>query len=64
MSSAHEAGFGYRIHAADGGWRWATFDSAGRPVEQGWAPEKALAAACIVRALTCEVPPASVLAAA
>jgi hypothetical protein len=57
MSSAHQASFGYQIRPADGGWTWMTFDLAGEVQERGWAPQKALAAACVIRALAREAAP-------
>jgi hypothetical protein len=45
------ANFGYHIRRGEGGWTWTTFDLAGRAEMRGHAPTKALAAACVIRAL-------------
>jgi hypothetical protein len=46
-----DASFGYRICKGEGGWTWTTFDLAGQIVVTGHAPTKAVAAACVIRAL-------------
>jgi|GEM_PF-6038963 len=51
MSSSEDPCFGYKIHPAADGWAWVTFDLQGCVQEEGWAPQKAVAAALIVRAL-------------
>lgn len=51
MTSPSSAGFGYRIRPAEAGWTWVTYDLVGEVLAQGTAPNKALAAACVVRAL-------------
>jgi hypothetical protein len=45
------AGFGYEIKAVDSGWAWVAYDIDGAVRQKGWAPQKALAAACVIRAL-------------
>lgn len=45
------ASFGYRISKAEGEWIWTTFDLAGKVAVRGHAPTKAVAAACVIRAL-------------
>lgn len=45
------ASFGYRLSKTTDGWTWTTFDLAGQVAVRGHAPTKAVAAACIVRAL-------------
>jgi hypothetical protein len=46
-----QANFGYQISKHGDGWRWVTFDLSGAVRQRGEAPTKAIAAACIVRAL-------------
>jgi len=43
--------FAYRLHATPEGWSWRAFDPGGAVEAQGVAPTRAVAAACIVRAL-------------
>jgi hypothetical protein len=43
--------FGYQIRATPDGWAWTTYHLDGSVNDQGRAPEKALAAAMVVRAL-------------
>jgi hypothetical protein len=43
--------FGYRLSKTADGWTWITFDLAGKVAARGHAPTKAVAAACIIRAL-------------
>ena len=43
--------FGYRIRPCETGWLWIAFDAAGAVRERGRAPTKALAAACVIRAI-------------
>lgn len=45
------ASFGYRINKGEDGWTWTTFDLSGRVTVRGHAPTKAVAAACVIRAL-------------
>jgi hypothetical protein len=45
------ASFGYRIRETGEGWVWSTLDSTGRVQAKGRAPNKAVAAACVIRAL-------------
>lgn len=47
----NDAAFGYRIRPSAGGWAWTTFDLSGGVTERGHAPSKAVAAACVIRAL-------------
>ena len=58
MTSPDHAVFGYRIRPADGGWTWVTYGLRGEVLAQGAAPNKALAAACVVRALARAAAPA------
>jgi hypothetical protein len=51
MSSSHETCFGYRVRETDSGWSWVTYDDAGQVQAMGEAPSKAIAAACVIRAL-------------
>jgi hypothetical protein len=51
MGSRDHAAFGYHIRAAEQGWTWVTYGADGQAQERGWAPQRALAAACVVRAL-------------
>ncbi|MDB5450265.1 MAG: hypothetical protein JWQ52_1393 [Phenylobacterium sp.] len=51
MISRDDTCFGYRIRATDTGWDWMAFDLAGKVQERGHAPDKAIAAACVIRAL-------------
>lgn len=51
MTAREDATFGYKIRRTDDGWTWTTFDPGGRLLEQGHAPSKAVAAACVIRAL-------------
>lgn len=53
------ASFGYRISKDEAGWIWTTFDLAGRVAVRGHAPTKAVAAACVVRALARSAVPAA-----
>jgi hypothetical protein len=64
MHAPHETCFGYQIRPANDGWAWVTFDLAGEVQEQGWAPQKALAAAFVIRALARAAGPEAVLRAA
>ena len=45
------ASFGYRIRETAEGWAWSTLDSTGRVQARGQAPNKSIAAACVIRAL-------------
>jgi hypothetical protein len=47
-----EAVFGYKLQSVQDGWRWLTFAEDGSVAETGVAPTRAVAAACIIRALT------------
>lgn len=51
MSAVRDVAFGYRICPVEGGWSWTAFDPSGRLAASGEAPTKALAAACVIRAL-------------
>jgi hypothetical protein len=51
MSARDHACFGYRIREEGAGWSWTTFDLAGRVQARGHAPNKAVAAACVIRML-------------
>lgn len=48
--------FGYRIWRTAGGWAWSAFDLSGAVVEQGAARDRAIAAACVIRALSRQAP--------
>jgi hypothetical protein len=60
----NDANFGFRIGKQDGGWTWTTFDLAGEVVSRGHAPTKAVAAACVIRALARAALPAEAAQAA
>jgi len=45
------AEFGYRIRPCAAGWSWTAFDAGGAVQERGEAPTKAIAAACVIRAI-------------
>jgi len=51
MKPADCSSFGYKIRETAEGWTWVTFDLCGQVQESGSAPEKAVAAACVIRAL-------------
>jgi len=51
MNGRNHANFGYRIREDGGGWSWTTFDLSGEVQARGHAPNKALAAACVIRML-------------
>jgi hypothetical protein len=51
MRSSDEARFGYQIRPDGDGWAWVTFDLTGAVAARGWAPNKTLAAACVIRVL-------------
>lgn len=51
MGPMADTGFGFRLQETEGGWTWVTFDAAGQVQERGQAPDKAVAAACMIRAL-------------
>jgi hypothetical protein len=51
MKSPDQTRFGYHVRPDGDGWTWETYDLAGQVQERGWAPQKALAAACVIRAL-------------
>lgn len=51
MASRNCAAFGYQVRPTGEGWAWVTFDLTGREQERGHAPSKAVAAACVIRAL-------------
>ncbi|HEY8614670.1 hypothetical protein [Phenylobacterium sp.] len=59
-----DASFGYRICREEGGWTWTTFDLAGEVLLKGHAPTKAVAAACVIRALARSVLPSEAAQAA
>lgn len=46
--------FGYQIRPTAAGWRWTAFDPHGQISEEGCAPSKAVAAACVIRVLARE----------
>lgn len=48
---ADDAGYGFRISRTSGGWTWAAYGADGRPVESGAAPNRAVAAACVIRVI-------------
>lgn len=48
---AASAGYGFRISKTSAGWAWAAYDADGRPVEAGAAPNRAVAAACVIRVI-------------
>lgn len=48
---ADAAGYGFRISETRGGWAWAAYDPDGRPIESGAAPNRAAAAACVIRVI-------------
>jgi len=48
---APAAGTKFAIEPADGGWRWATFDLSGAPLEGGRAGSKREAAALVIRGI-------------
>lgn len=51
MRTSPETCFGYRICATEQGWAWIAFDDAGEVQAHGVAPNKAVAAALVIRAL-------------
>ncbi len=51
MRSSDEAGFGYQIRPDGRGWAWVTFDLTGAVAARSWAPDKTLAAACVIQVL-------------
>lgn len=51
MDAEDGSRFGYRLREVGGAWRWVAFDPAGRVTAEGWAPSRAVAAACVIRAL-------------
>jgi hypothetical protein len=59
MGSRNDAAFGFRIRPTGAGWVWTTFDLAGRVQERGHAPDKTLAAACVIRSLARAAQPAA-----
>ena len=59
MNSLNHANFGYRIRADGAGWSWTTFDLTGEVLARGHAPNKALAAACVIRMLARAAAPGS-----
>lgn len=48
---ADAAGYGFRITRTPAGWRWAAYDTDGRALESGAAPNRAVAAACVIRVI-------------
>lgn len=54
MSSSGEVAFGYQIRPEAGGWAWVAYDLHGRVQGRGWAAEKAVAAAFVIRHLVIE----------
>jgi hypothetical protein len=51
MRASDDAGFGYRIRRTASGWSWVAFAADGGVLAQGGAPNRATAAACVVRAI-------------
>ncbi|MGA0606746.1 hypothetical protein ACO2Q0_12175 [Phenylobacterium sp. VNQ135] len=51
MPAASGAGYGFRIARTKAGWTWAAYDGDGRAVETGAAPNRAVAAACVIRVI-------------
>lgn len=49
--SSQSACFGYQIRSTPKGWAWVVYDLNGQVQGQGCAPQKAIAAAMVVRAL-------------
>jgi hypothetical protein len=45
------AEFGYRITRTGSGWSWVAFDTGGAVIASGAARERAVAAACVIRAI-------------
>ena len=54
------AGYGFRISRTAAGWSWTAYDADGRPVETGAAPNRAVAAACIIRVIARNYAPEAV----
>jgi hypothetical protein len=52
MSKAFADSFPYRIRPCERGWVWELRDPSGRRRAGGEAPDRAVAAACVIRALT------------
>lgn len=48
---ANAAGYGFRISETRSGWAWAAYDTDGRAIETGAAPNRAVAAACVIRVI-------------
>ena len=48
---AASAAFGFRVAKTRSGWTWAAYDADGRAVETGAAPNRAAAAACVIRVI-------------
>lgn len=48
---ADAAGYGFRISRSGAGWTWAAYDAEGRAIESGAAPNRAVAAACVIRVI-------------
>ncbi|MCR5875288.1 hypothetical protein LRS10_14500 [Phenylobacterium sp. J426] len=57
MRAAQDDGYGFRIARTSAGWQWTAFDVAGRPLETGAAPNRATAAACVIRVIAREHAP-------
>ena len=51
MTSSDSACFGYQIRSTPEGWAWVTYGLNGEVQDEGCAPQKALAAAMVIRAL-------------
>ena len=58
MRPADPSCFGYQIRPAGDGWAWVAYDLDGQVQARGWAPQKVLAAACVIRALARHTPAA------
>ena len=51
MSVHKPSCYGYRVSRREGEWLWTAFDDLGRVADEGQAPSRAAAAACVIRAL-------------
>ncbi len=43
---------GFEVAQSSKGWHWTAYDSLGRVADQGVAPNRTTAAACLIRALS------------
>jgi hypothetical protein len=62
MTANGDRGFGYRISRTASGWLWVAFDVQGQVQDRGLAPNKALAAACVIRTIARNAVPAAEVA--